>query len=340
MMIDPYSYIQDKQNWDLSKLYKEKENLEKYINDYKNGNIPKKEFFINPSPNVIASMYEDYLIELIKLIDYKETSKIEVKYNVYTDYKEIESFLEKNNYFDGAELYKIYNKGGKSEIFIKDGNEQVEIYLDNVINFTMVYFTDEVYIDSISISKQDNNFILEIDDSGITIVAEKIQIRAIDKENNTYTYVSVKYKEEQDKTFYYISTIRDIKIGDIVFVPIRETFGPAIIENIEIFDYKNVPFPIERTKRIIRKATNGEIKEFNELYSRDQDKKLKVYQSESDSYVEKKVIGKYKYIGGESTTDLVKDKVYYRVEPENEFRIVDESGEDYLYIPDNFEKVE
>jgi len=67
---------------------------------------------------------------------------------------------------------------------------------------------------------------------------------------------------------------------------------------------------------------------------------IKVYQSESDSFIEKKIIGKYKYIGGEKTTDLVKNNIYYRVEPENEFRIVDESGEDYLYIPDNFEKVE
>ena len=67
---------------------------------------------------------------------------------------------------------------------------------------------------------------------------------------------------------------------------------------------------------------------------------IKVYQSESASFIEKKIIGKYKYIGGENTTDLVKNSIYYRIEPENEFRIVDESGEDYLYVPDNFEKVE
>lgn len=75
-------------------------------------------------------------------------------------------------------------------------------------------------------------------------------------------------------------------------------------------------------------------------FNLDNEEVLKVYQSESDSYIEKRVIGKYKYIGGESTIDLVKDKVYFRVEPDNEFRIVDDSGEDYLYNPDSFEKVE
>ena len=49
-----------------------------------------------------------------------------------------------------------------------------------------------------------------------------------------------------------------------------------------------------------------------------------------------KVLGNYKYIGGENTSDLIIGKTYCRIEPENEFRIIDESGESYLYIPDNF----
>ena len=50
-----------------------------------------------------------------------------------------------------------------------------------------------------------------------------------------------------------------------------------------------------------------------------------------------KVLGNYKYIGGENTSDLIIGKTYCRIEPENEFRIIDESGESYLYIPDNFQ---
>lgn len=50
-----------------------------------------------------------------------------------------------------------------------------------------------------------------------------------------------------------------------------------------------------------------------------------------------KIIGKYKYIGGENTIDLVKGKIYDRVLPENEFRIIDDSGDDYLYKPQSFQ---
>jgi len=52
-----------------------------------------------------------------------------------------------------------------------------------------------------------------------------------------------------------------------------------------------------------------------------------------------KVIGKYKYLGGESVSDLVVGNIYNRIEPEDEFRIVDDSGESYLYIPDNFQLI-
>lgn len=67
---------------------------------------------------------------------------------------------------------------------------------------------------------------------------------------------------------------------------------------------------------------------------------INVYQSETDSYIKMKVLGKYKFIGDEGNIDLVKGKIYFRVEPENEFRIVDDSEEDYLYNEDDFEKVE
>lgn len=49
------------------------------------------------------------------------------------------------------------------------------------------------------------------------------------------------------------------------------------------------------------------------------------------------IIGEYKYLGGENTSDLIIGKKYNRIKPENEFRIIDESGESYLYIPSNFQ---
>lgn len=49
-----------------------------------------------------------------------------------------------------------------------------------------------------------------------------------------------------------------------------------------------------------------------------------------------KIIAKYKYLGGESTSDLIIDKNYNRIGSLSEFRIIDESGGSYLYSHDNF----
>ncbi len=264
MMISPSLYIEEKQNWNLDKLYKEKEHLEQYISDYKQGKIKEKEYFVNSSPKVIASVYEDYLTELNILITKKERAKItEKKYIELTDYEKIEIFLQKNNFFDGAEIYKIFNKDGNAEVFIKDGEQEIEFYLYEVDDFTMIYFTDETYIDSITVNKIDEKISLEIDDNGIYISAKRIKLRALDIDNTLYTYASVKYKEDQDKTFYYISNIENLNIGDYVYVPVRESSCPAIVENIETFSYRNVPFPINRTKRIIRRSSKEEYEEYN-----------------------------------------------------------------------------
>lgn len=67
---------------------------------------------------------------------------------------------------------------------------------------------------------------------------------------------------------------------------------------------------------------------------------IKVYQSITGRYINKKVIGKYKYIGGEGNSDLTVGKIYNRIESEDEFRIVDDSEEDYLYVPSSFIKIE
>ena len=92
MMIDPYSYIEEKKNWNLDKLYKEKDYLEQYIKNYKK----EKYYFINSSPNVIASVYEEYLIELNRLLAEKEReNKTEKRYIELNKYNEIKSRIEK-----------------------------------------------------------------------------------------------------------------------------------------------------------------------------------------------------------------------------------------------------
>lgn len=67
--------------------------------------------------------------------------------------------------------------------------------------------------------------------------------------------------------------------------------------------------------------------------------KIKVYQSVTDEYKDMEVIGKYKYIKEDYGISLTKGKIYYRVEPKEEFRIVDNTGEDYIFNENDFEEV-
>ena len=66
---------------------------------------------------------------------------------------------------------------------------------------------------------------------------------------------------------------------------------------------------------------------------------IDVYQYESNKYVPMEVIGKYKYIGGLKNENLKEGNIYNRIGNENEFRIVDDSKEDYLYQKKYFEKI-
>lgn len=204
-----------------------------------------------------SNVYEDYLIEKKERVNITEKKYIEL-----TDYEKIDIYLQKNDFFDGAEIYKIFNKDSNAEVFLKDGEQEIEFYLYDVDDFTMVYFTDETYIDSITVNKIGEKISLEIDDNGIYISAKRIKLRFLDIDNTIYTYASVKYKENQDKTFYYISNIENLNVGDYVYVPVKESSCPAIVENIETFSFRNVPFPINRTKRIIRRSSKEEYEEY------------------------------------------------------------------------------
>lgn len=51
------------------------------------------------------------------------------------------------------------------------------------------------------------------------------------------------------------------------------------------------------------------------------------------------ILAKYKYLSGEDTSDLIRDKIYTRIGTINEFKIIDETGNGYLYLPENFKIV-
>lgn len=66
---------------------------------------------------------------------------------------------------------------------------------------------------------------------------------------------------------------------------------------------------------------------------------MKVYQSETNNYIEMKPLGKVRYVGESFGVDSLTDgEVYAVIEVDKKFgdlRIVDDSAEDYLYSIDN-----
>ncbi len=71
------------------------------------------------------------------------------------------------------------------------------------------------------------------------------------------------------------------------------------------------------------------------------DNKIKVYQSATDEHIEMEVLARFKYIGETKNLAFTKNKIYDCVGFENgELRIVDDTNEDYLFLPDNFELIE
>lgn len=77
----------------------------------------------------------------------------------------------------------------------------------------------------------------------------------VKRRTTDYIYCSVVFEEGQ-KSYYYLTEDDSIKIGDFVLVPAGKDNHEVVVKvvNIEYFSEDNVPLPIEKTKRIIRKC--------------------------------------------------------------------------------------
>jgi hypothetical protein len=76
----------------------------------------------------------------------------------------------------------------------------------------------------------------------------------VKRRKSDYIFCSVIF-DEGYKSYYYLTDDDSIEIGDFVVVPARKDNHDAVVRvvNIEYFSEENVPFPIEKTKHIIRK---------------------------------------------------------------------------------------
>lgn len=77
------------------------------------------------------------------------------------------------------------------------------------------------------------------------------------RRKSEYIFCSVTF-DEGYKSYYYLTDDDSIEVGDFVLVPAGKDNHEAVVEvvNIEYFSEENVPLPIEKTKRIIRKCTD------------------------------------------------------------------------------------
>lgn len=74
----------------------------------------------------------------------------------------------------------------------------------------------------------------------------------------TYTYVSVCFKPGT-QSYSYRTTDSSVKVGDVVVVPVGSAEKVGLVTAVEKYKKSNVPYPVEKTKIVIRKATKDEV---------------------------------------------------------------------------------
>ena len=79
-------------------------------------------------------------------------------------------------------------------------------------------------------------------------------------QRNTYRYVSVRFYSG-GQTYAYRTEDRSIAPGDRVMVPAGISNEPKLVTVVSVGDYseETVPFPVEKTKSVLRKATSQDI---------------------------------------------------------------------------------
>lgn len=79
------------------------------------------------------------------------------------------------------------------------------------------------------------------------------------RRNKEHIFCSVKF-DGGGKSYYYITDDDSIEVGDYVVVPAGKDDHHAVVEvvGIEYFTENDVPLPVEKTKKIIRKCTDDD----------------------------------------------------------------------------------
>ena len=74
----------------------------------------------------------------------------------------------------------------------------------------------------------------------------------------TYIYVSVCFSPEA-KSYFYRTNDSSLQVGDLVIVPTENEEIVGAITAVNKYKKRSVPYPIDKTKLVIRKATKDDI---------------------------------------------------------------------------------
>lgn len=170
----------------------------------------------------------------------------------------IENLLDE---FDAEELFSYVEENPDDVIDTPDENLSYKITVDYKKNPQRVIEGD---FDKKSLPEDFADFIERVSRFircyGIGDIFNPLIYRKKKRCKSDYIFCSVVF-EDPYKSYYYLTDDDSIDIGDFVIVPAGKDNHEAIVEviHIEYFSEADAPFPVDKTKKIIRKCTDEEV---------------------------------------------------------------------------------
>lgn len=170
----------------------------------------------------------------------------------------IENLLDE---FDAEELFSYVEENPYDVIDTPDENLSYKITVDYKKNPQRVI---EGNFDKKSLPEDFADFIERVSGFircyGIGDIFNPLIYRKKKRCKSDYIFCSVVF-EDPYKSYYYLTDDDSIDIGDFVIVPAGKDNHEAIVEviHIEYFSEADAPFPVDKTKKIIRKCTDEEV---------------------------------------------------------------------------------
>lgn len=170
----------------------------------------------------------------------------------------IENLLDE---FDAEELFSYVEENPDDVIDTPDENLSYKITVDYKKNPQRVIEGD---FDKKSLPEDFADFIERVSRFircyGIGDIFNPLIYRKKKRCKTDHIFCSVIF-ESPYKSYYYLTDDDSIDIGDFVVVPAGKDDHEAVVEviDVEYFNEADAPFPVDKTKKIIRKCTDEEV---------------------------------------------------------------------------------